>query len=255
MSEMMSQEASTCGAQQRRWTNQRDFDVKGLLAESIMTGSVTDNMSTKGKVLCGRNDHLAMALCLAGLSSLITTQCFAQAIGAPEADGHLGFAVSLSDINIDDPSGPTDSDTEIQALNVIHTMSVRPEYRYWSEVFYHSYGLDGSASNIGQDVKRLGLRASLQREMDIDAPPRVWLGVGAQLTREEYTKRHTKDSQGFLQQIFPDRNDDNLSIVLEAVSQWTVTPRWDLGGKFTYAVPLGDGISEVALSAVFLYRY
>jgi hypothetical protein len=180
---------------------------------------------------------------------------FAQAIGEPEKTRRIGWGVALERISTDDPDGSTDTADDGFPVNVVFTDAMDNGMRYWVEGFHQKTSLDPSVTNIGQDVTRYGVRASVQRRFSLGQDFQMWGGVGGVLAHEEYTSRFTVDQDGFLAQRFdPDPRNENLfSIQFDITKEWSLAPKWDLAAKALYAVPLGDGVEELGVAVYLLW--
>ena len=127
--------------------------------------------------------------------------------------------------------------------------------RFWSEVYYQEGTLDPTSKEIGQAIKRVGARLSIQSHLNLALPGKPWFGVGLQVEQENYSLRHTVDEYGFLLQTYPDRETLAVSVLVDAATEWRLSRRWDLSGKAAYAIPVNNGIAELAFAAVFLFSF
>ncbi len=178
---------------------------------------------------------------------------FAAAIGEPEQTARFGYALSTAQVSVEDPDGAADDESDIFPWNVVYTDRWLGGFRYWLEGFYQEFTLPASASYIGQDVERYGVRLSAQRKIEWIESLQLWAGAGAILSRDSFTKRFTVDSDGFLADVYPDRDRNHIGVQLDLTSEWSLNRRWDVAGRAYFAPSIGEGVEELGLSVVFLY--
>ena len=189
-----------------------------------------------------------------GMACLASSEAYAVAIGMPEQTGRIGFAIGFANLSVKDPSGDTDAEWVVRPLNLIYTDKAFDSYRYWAEGFYQDAVLSPSTSSIGQEVKQLGIKASLQTEVATHVIGTSWLGAGLQLSYDRYENRHTIDSAGFLAQTYPDRSGLEPALLLNYILEMNIVG-WDVAGKVEKSIPLGDATSEFTLSVGLLFSF
>ena len=177
------------------------------------------------------------------------------AIGATESTARLGVGVNISTLSVEDPNGDTSSKTAIQPFNLVYSDDFSLGIRYWAEGFYQAATLPASSNQIGQDVERYGLRLSLQRKLRIFPTFDLWGGLGVHAAMDDFSKRYTKDGEGYLLQRYGDRSSNHFGIQGELVAEWKLKPHWDLAAKAMYAIPFGDGVNDFSVGAFFLYSH
>jgi hypothetical protein len=176
----------------------------------------------------------------------------ADALGNPDAQGRLGYALSLGLVTVDDPDGPTERAATLQPLNLVYSYTWREPYRLWMEGFYHAATVDPSVNDIGQDITRLGGRVLAHTRLDIRGWARVWAGGGLTVARERFTVRQQVDADGFGTR-FSDRSEFGTGITLDGVSEWRLNKNWDSAVHLLYNTPIGHGVEEFSLSMTFFY--
>lgn len=194
-----------------------------------------------------------IVIALATLGWISCQTAHAAAIGEIERTAKVGFAGSMLNLSVEDPDGPTSSETDFSLINLFYTDLFLDDYRYWAEFFYHSATLEASTSNIGQDVDRMGLRLSMQKWFNIASAWDFYGGVGAYVSKEDFTNRYTKDVDGFLLQRYNDRSENILGALIEGVASRKVSERWDIMFRAAYEIPFGDGVEAITFSAGLLY--
>jgi hypothetical protein len=193
-----------------------------------------------------------------GTTLLVSIKSFAAGplpLGLPQNTAKIGYSAGVTRVSVSDPDGPTKSNIGAQPFGLIYTDWFLGGYRYWSEAYYYSATLDDSGDNVGQDVERYGLRFSLQKNFRILQSWAPWLGAGLDLSQAKYTLRHTKDSEGYLLDKYPDRSEVAVSLLVNAVSEWSIARDWSLAFKLEQSIPLSSDVSEFLVSGVLLYRY
>lgn len=176
-------------------------------------------------------------------------------LGLPKNTAKIGYGLGASYISVDDPDGDTKDQISPLPLNVVYTDWLFGDVRHWTELYYYKTSLDSDASNIGQDIERFGIRFSLQKSFRLARSWSPWLGAGLDVSNAKYSKRHTKDIDGFLIQSFPDRSETDASLVLNMVSEWALQQNWSFGAKLEQSIPFSGDIMEFSATVIILYRY
>ena len=176
-------------------------------------------------------------------------------LGLPESTAKIGYSAAMVWVNVDDPDGDTESTAGVQPIGLVYTDWFIGDFRHWSELYYYSASLDSSTTNIGQDVERYGLRFSLQKSFRVLEKWAPWLGLGLDVSQAKYTLRHTKTEDGFLAERYPDRDEITASLLINAISEWSIAKDWSLALKLEQSIPLSGDVMEFMASGVVLYRY
>lgn len=196
-----------------------------------------------------------LCLTLAVISIIIVRAAYAGAIGMPKNTAKIGYGIGATYLSVDDPNGNTEEEWTALPVTLIHTDWLFRDVRYWSEIFYYTAPLDAAAGQVGQDVEHYGLRFSVQKSLrltDVWAP---WFGVGLGVSQATYTKRHTKDADGYLLEAYPDRDQTSIALLLNVVSEWPLTKNWDIAAKLEGSIPVDGDIEEYSALVSLLYRY
>ena len=186
---------------------------------------------------------------------LIPSYSIAAPLGLPQNTGKIGCSIGTSNVSLDDPSGATTDEWAAQPLNLIYTDWLFRDIRQWTELYYYKTSLDADDSNIGQNIKRFGLRFSLQKTYRLTQTWSPWFGAGVDLSNNKYSTRHTKDSDGFLIEAFDDRDETSLSLLLNVLSEWSLQKDWTVGAKLEQSIPVDGDITEFTAAVTILYRY
>ena len=179
----------------------------------------------------------------------------AQAIGLPENTARIGIGGGAARMTVDDPDGPTATDYATQPLTLIYTDWFFGRSRLWSELYYNQARLAATSTRIGQEVQHYGYRASVQWPLGLDGPLHLWFGGGVDLSRAQYTLRHTVDQDGFLANRYADRDTFEAGLLLNINSEWALRQNWSVGAKIEQLVPVAGNVDELTGLITILYRY
>ncbi len=195
---------------------------------------------------------IRLVLSLSLLLATATTQ--AAALGQPVRQSMFGYGLGATSLSVDDPDGVTDETWAFVPLSLIYTARLASGIRYWSELDYLQTQLDASTTHIGQDVRQLGLRLSLQKSLPISPGWITWFGMGLGVRHDTYTARHTIDNEGFLRARFADRRETRAEAVLNFMSEWSLGRDWRFGLKLEQALATSSQAQTRGLLNL-LYRY
>lgn len=177
----------------------------------------------------------------------------AAAIGEPEQTARFGYGINASSVNVEDPDGATNDETELFPWNFVYTDRWIGGFRYWAEGFYQDFSLAPSADRIAQDVERYGVRFSAQRKLEWIESWQIWAGAGVILSKDDFSRRFKVDSDGFLAASYPDRSQNHIGFQVDVTGEWALNRQWDAAARFLYAPAIGDGVEEIGVSLIFLY--
>ncbi|HEX22162.1 MAG TPA: hypothetical protein ENH21_01885 [Chromatiales bacterium] len=167
----------------------------------------------------------------------------------------IGYAIGATQVSVDDPRGDTETVWALQPATLIYTARLMSGVRYWSELYYYTANLGAAMDRIGQDVEQFGLQVSLQKSLPVSPGWVTWFGAGIGVSQTNYTTRYTIDNEGYLLARYPDRSDTGAALLLNFVSEWSLSRNWSLGVKLEQAVAVaGDTEGSRGLLALF-YRY
>ncbi len=188
------------------------------------------------------------------LGCLASSHAMAAAIGMPQQTARVGIALGFANFTVDDPDGDSETEWAVRPINFIYTDRAFDSYRYWAEAFYHDTVLSASTSKIGQEIKQLGVRGSIQKEISRHTLGDSWLGAGLQLSYDDYKNRHTVDNAGFLAQTYSDRSGFESALLINYVLEKNIAG-WDVAGKLEKSIAIGDGTSEFSVFVALLLNY
>lgn len=177
------------------------------------------------------------------------------ALGLPDNTARLGYSLSLTRLNVDDPEGNTQAAYALQPFKFIYTDWKRSGNRLWLELFYQDAVLKATDTDVGQRFKHQGVNLIVQKNLRINSAVRPWIGLGLGLSIADSKKRHTVDDEGYLLKSYPNRRNESFGMLLSVVNEWQISREWTVGGNFLHRVTLNQSIAESSLSAYFLIRY
>ena len=163
--------------------------------------------------------------------------------------------MGAANVAVDDPDGATQDNWAALPFNLVYTDWLVRDIRQWTELYYFETSLDADATNIGQNINRYGVRFSLQKNYRVTQSWSPWFGAGVDLSNTRYSTRHTKDSDGYLLQAFDDRDETNVSVLLNVLSEWSLQKDWTIGTKLEQSIATGGDISEFSAALTVLHRY
>lgn len=167
------------------------------------------------------------------------------------ADARYGFGGSLWVNTVDDPNGPTDTDTNL-SLSGFLTQPIGHNLRLFYEGRYHAFTLTPSQKNIGQNVVSYAFDMHLHRGFDFPGF-KAWLGGGFNLGLNHYKGRKTLDQDGYIDQRFPNRDETNLGLLLTTGLSFETEQYLVFGASLTQQVSLNEGINGLSFNLFMLY--
>lgn len=167
----------------------------------------------------------------------------------------IGYGIGFSSITVDDKEGSTNKTSTLQPVTLIYTDRLWNSTRYWSEFYYYKATLDAKVNKVGQDVQRYGIRLSMQKNIFTRPRWSAWVGAGIDLSQVTYSARHTVDSDGFLLDVLPKKEELTTVGILNIFTEWTMSPVWTLGAKFEQSLVGNGHIKDSLLAMSALYRY
>lgn len=201
-------------------------------------------------IVGGHKKNVAMKL-----FQIVLTISLLCSFSAYAAEGsRLGYGLSLNNLTVEDPDGDVPSTTDLGFLNFYYIDALWRDTRYYAEFVYFKSDIDAEVNKIGQDVSSTGMRAVFQKRLRLGRHFKPWVGVGAGVFQEAFTLRHTVDSAGFLLTTYPDRDATSVVFSVDAVNEWQLTDRFDLGVRLLYALPLENGTRGLSATAMLLYK-
>lgn len=160
-----------------------------------------------------------------------------------------GMYLKAGSYTVDDPSGDTAvTPAIVPGLKVNFDMAERGE-RLNVAFEYTTFDLDGSTSEIGQDISGYSFAGGYEKKFAISRNFKIWLGAAVTLSNYEYTDRYTLAGDGFLNNTFENRSESSLGATLTADSFFTVgeSGNWYMGVGAYIDSGFSDAVQSVGL--------
>lgn len=173
------------------------------------------------------------------------------ASAAAEDRWQFGVGAGGGLYTVSDPDGEA-GNTFAAPFGVLATVQTARNWRLWLEGSYVDFDLDASTTEIGQSITAIGTVASLQRRFSTSESFRPWLGGGIGVANVKSTERFTVKSNGFRNEVFPDRNETAFSIVgnigfSHLLETWSI--EWNIGLEKS----INDGVDSLRVSVFAAY--
>lgn len=166
----------------------------------------------------------------------------------------FGWEPAFRSLSIEDPNGPTGSESGLDALTVAVALQHQRDDRYLVMLGRSEFSLEGSQTEIGQNVESLSVSAYYKHRLRLSDGFKPWLGAGPVISIDEATGRFTVDQDGFLAQRFPDRDDTGVGLGLALSHEWAASPTWELGFTTEYIAPLSDSLQGFRFGLTIYYQ-
>ena len=166
----------------------------------------------------------------------------------------FGYTFYGSNLSVDDPDGSANSASYLAPFNGFFADTLKRDLRYQVEIFTDNVTLEGGVNQVGQKVKYQGLGLSLQRRFRLSSNIKPWLGLGVESLSVEYSERHTRDKDGFLDSRFPDRDESAFNLIFNATNYWRFSRAWDMGVVAKAGVPVASDATFLSIGVSAVYR-
>ena len=176
------------------------------------------------------------------------------AIGLPPTTVQFGFGTNLNLVSVNDRQGDTDSQFSAQSGSIYVTDWFLGETRYLGELYISKYLFEAEGNKTGEQVDSKGARFSVQYHGQHNKYFAPWYGVGIDISRTDFTKRHKVDSDGFLVREYDDLNKGSFNLIFNMMQSWSISADVDLGAKLEYSVPLGQTVNGFSASMLIIFR-
>lgn len=166
----------------------------------------------------------------------------------------FGYTFYGSNLSVKDPDGATESISYLSPFNGFYADSIRRDLRYKVDAFTDKVVLNSGVGTVGQEVKYQGIGLSLQRRFRMASTIKPWLGVGADYVDVQYSQRHTKDKDGFLDTLYPDRAESAVNLTLNAANYWRFNRSWDMGVTAKAGFPVSSDATFLSIGFSVVYK-
>lgn len=155
---------------------------------------------------------------------------------------HYGVFVEGGSATINDPDGDTGSKSLVTpGIEFGFDLSGRGK-RITSGFKFISTEFDAGVDEIGQEVSGYGLFAAYEHRLVLSKTFKPWFGIGAGVNSLTYETRFTVDEDGFLQDVFEDREATEAALLLHIDNQFSLGETLKLGVAPFVEIPLSDGL-------------
>lgn len=164
---------------------------------------------------------------------------------------HIGWMGGIIQPTVSDPAGPTDSTSTTQWKDVVFMHDYSRDYRLLAMAKQHSYTLDASPTNIGQDVDHTGIGVTVQKNLRLTRSFKPWIGAGLGYASETYEPRYLVTPTGFLSVRYPDRKQTGVAVIANATAQWASLASTQTGVHLQYEHGMGE-LSRLLSVSLFI---
>jgi hypothetical protein len=149
-------------------------------------------------------------------------------LGMPDNTARYSLTYDRSLVKINDPQGESQR-TSVPSIAVGYSDWLPNGSRYLLQLQQFSTEFHASETEVGQTVRQLRLKTAIQKDLTSVGNYMPWLNVGILWIREDYSLRHTKTSDGFLQNRYHDRVEKNIGFAFDIGFDHDVSREWAVG--------------------------
>lgn len=168
----------------------------------------------------------------------------------------FGYMPMFSYSMINDPDGSAAANSHFMPISAIVTYGDVPSFRdtrIFGHIYYDWFDVKGSQSNVGQKAKSIGANISWQWMFRLAQHFKPYVGIGVGYANEKYIQRYKTTASGLYRsnQLYPDRNVQSFSGIVNMSTQWSVTEKWDAGIHLQFEQPINGG-STAARAGIYV---
>jgi len=187
------------------------------------------------------------------LCFLVLCSVAAPALADETKPFQFGVQTSLNSYKIDDPAGQTAPGSGL-SLSGIALVGYGRDSRLMINVNKEAYSLAGSTSNVGQDVSSFGGGVSYQSLWRATRTWKPWIGAGLGYTSTTYKNRYTFTSPSMqFKYLYADRSATDVSLLLNADSEWHYNRDWDIGLQAQLAKSISSKSGSLRVGIYVVY--
>jgi len=172
-----------------------------------------------------------------------------------------GLGWNIAKFSVDDPNGLRDSgSTDSETVSYFSGIATKPidrnnkELRLWYELKYRSFTLEPTTISVGQDVKSLSISTTAQFAWSASRIGAYWLGVGGELSFDDFNNRTIVDQDGFLARTFGDRKKTNIGLILNTGFNFRKSQKGFYSGfNVNLYSSFNDGIDGISVTSFVLW--
>ncbi len=163
----------------------------------------------------------------------------------------FGVQTSLNSYRVDDPAGSTAGGSGL-SLSGIALFDVGRDSRVMLNLNKDAYSLAASTANIGQDVSSFGGGLSYQSMLRVARTWKPWIGAGVGYASITYKNRYKLTPGGFSVPM-ANRDATDITLLLNANSEWQFNREWDIGLQVQLAQSISDQSSTLRVGFYVVY--
>lgn len=168
-----------------------------------------------------------------------------------EDEFRFGAQTSLNSYRVDDPAGTTAGGNGL-SFSGIALVDVGREGRVMLNINKDAYTLAASTANIGQDVSSFGGGLSYQSMLRVARTWKPWIGAGVGYSSITYKNRYKLTPGGFSVPM-ANRDATDISLLLNANSEWQFNRDWNIGLQAQLAKSISDKSSTFRVGIYVVY--
>ena len=168
-----------------------------------------------------------------------------------EDEFRFGAQTSLNSYRVDDPVGTTAVGNGL-SISGIALVDVGRDSRVMLNINKDAYTLAASTTNVGQDVSSAGGGLSYQSMLRVSRTWKPWVGAGLGYTSTTYKNRYKLTPGGFSVPM-ANRDATDISLLLNANSEWQFSRDWDIGLQAQLAKSISDKSSTLRVGFYVVY--
>jgi len=156
---------------------------------------------------------------------------------------------------INDPEGPTNDNVHFMPLcAVIIYNNILRDARLFGNIYYDSYSVSAESQHIAQSVTEFGVNVSYQWMFRVSRVFKPYLGIGLGYAAESFKNRYNTTPDGlFLNTTYPNRSVQAFNAVVNASSEWQLSPNWNVGVHLQFEQPIGGGLTAIRAGMYITY--
>jgi len=165
----------------------------------------------------------------------------------------FGLSPALINVRVPNIEGDSLSQSSLQPFSAMFIYEGRRDIRWLNTLSYSDFHINATPSNIGLSVESLALATHYQLRQRWTRHFKPWIGVGAGMSYDTFTKRHLVDNDGFLAASFDDQDAVSFSLNVNVAHEWHVSGNFTAGFNLVYQHALNDGIEGFHANMTILY--
>lgn len=173
---------------------------------------------------------------------------------AEESKYSIVAGLSYDLLTVSESEGDTDSEgVLVPRIGVELMMSRIDKLSFGWRTFSETY--DPSNDGIGLKIDVNQFDVTWLRNLRLSREIKPWIGGGLRTTIGEIKDRHTIDNDGFLDELYDDRDAGDVSLILQGQLVFDLKDNWGIVTGITYDIPLSEGVQGISFGAGAKYDF